>query len=432
MWYIADWQSTWIPDNRFCEPMKNRYLQFRMRYWIFCLLWMLPLLLVAGNMPVSAQETEPSSVVVIGSSTIQDNNRAAAKDLAVAAALDAAVEQAAISVFSPEALAQDFQRFSLVIRGKTDAFIDTYRILAESSVGNRYRVMLQATVSAGKLQEQLSGFRNRAATPATKPTVLFLLAEQNLDDLSPTYWWGENEGPVFTVAEQAMAEKMKAAGFEVVDHGNEVPDVTLEAAIVFQPDLDNRDAVDIGKSLNADYVVVGKAIVYQVPELDENEIPAFNATLTARIVGTETGEEISSVLETVVQKNPDPVTGSREALMAAGAMAGEKLAAEALSRWQARTPEVAGDRIALTVTGTRNLGNFIRFRRALSETPGVKDLRMDEMNPDEAVIQVAYEGNTRELAEALAMMSFRLFRIDIQDVTETYIRISLAPQTDTL
>ena len=406
--------------------MMMRMLKIRGWQW-GVILWVL---LAAVFPPVlPAREGPVETVNVIGTSFIQEQNIAEAREQAIADGLATAVNQVALDLVNPDSATADFQRFTSLLEETADNFVTTFKVLSETPSGETYRVMLQVTVAKEQLAQRLAVVSGPAPPEETGPsaTVLFLVSEQNLEDISPRFWWGEAETSVSSYAEEAMAEQIRAAGFEVVAHGNEVPDVALVGAIIFQPDLENRDALDIAKSFPADIVIPGKAIVYKVPETMDAEMPSFNATVTARALRVDTGEEIASVLETLVQQHPEDADGGLATLAAAGSRAGAQLASQIAPIWQQTVNPT--DRIELTVTGTRNLGNFIRFRKALTDTAGVRTVQMGDTQPDQAVIDVDYEGPAPVLAEALKPLQFQLFTVEIRAVSDQRLSVALVPKS---
>ena len=391
--------------------------------------WVLFWILMAAAFPraLPAQEGSAETVNVIGTSFIQEQNIAEAREQAITAGLASAVNQVALTLVSADSVTQDFQRFTGLLEENADAFVSTYKVLSENPSGDTYRVMLQVTVSTDQLKQRLAAVQTVSSDePAPRARVLFLISEQNLQDIAPRFWWGEEEIPSSSYAEETIAEQMSAAGFDVVAHGNEVPDVALEGAIIFQPDLDNREALDIAKSFSADIVIPGKAIVYKVPETMDEEMPSFNATVTARALRVDTGEEIASVLESVVQKHPEDADGGLATLTAAGSRAGAQLAAQIAPIWQQTVSPT--DRIELTVTGTRNLGNFIRFRKALADIAGIQTLQMRDTRPDQAVIEIDYQGPAQGLAESLQNLQFQLFNVEIRSVSGQRVAVGLVPK----
>ncbi len=388
--------------------------------------WMFWVFVAAFALPLNAQEGPSNTVNVIGNSPIQEQNIAEARERAILDGLASAVNQVALRLVPPDSVSQDFQQFTSLLEENADRFVSTYKVLSENPAGESYRVMLQVTVSVDQLKERLAAVQTVPSNEAvSQARVLLLISEQNLKDIAPRFWWGEREGPVSSYAEEAVAEQLRAAGFEVIEHGSDVPDVALEAAIIFQPDLDNREALDIGKSFLADIVIPGKAIVYKVPETLDEEMPSFNATVSARALRVDTGEEIASVFETVVRKYPEDADGGMATLMAAGAQAGEQLAAQIAPIWQQSVNPT--DRIELTVTGARNLGNFIRFRKALTEIAGVQSMQMRDTRPDQAMIEVDYQGPVQGLAETLRGLQFQLFNVEIRSLSDQRIEAALVP-----
>jgi len=81
--------------------------------------------------------------------------------------------------------------------------------------------------------------------------------------------------------------------------------------------------------------------------------------------------------------------------------------------------------IEIVVKGTRNLGNFVNFRRALKDIPDVKGIQLKEMQSNEAVIVVDYRGDAKKLAEALMLKTFESFGISITEVLEQRLNVEL-------
>lgn len=404
-----------------------------------------------------------NAFTVVATRKIEGRNIAQAKQEAVEAALSAAVDQAALSLFSSEAVARDFRSYSAAVAGKAERFIDSYRILGEASSGGTYRVMLQARVSLDQLQSSLSGFRPAGAPAAAapvsapeappeapaipgadeapaalspaapgmveavdRPKLLLLLSEQNINDPAPRFWWGENPGKPGAFAEAAIAKKAEASGYVVVDHSAAAPQIPFRVAIAYQPELNNRDAADIGRLLGADVVIVGKAIAYAISDTGAGGDPSYNATITMKAVLVQNGQEITSGFETAVRQGRSDIEGGREALTAAGIQAAGHLIPSIAAAWEniVRPSET----ITLTVSGTANLGNFVRFRQALRDLPGVIDLQILETSADAAIIAVRFEGNSADLRERLAANTFELFVIDVLSVSNKRLDIALVPK----
>ena len=168
----------------------------------------------ADDAAKSADKTAlPDIVTVIGSAPVIKDNMAKAKDAAIASGIIRAVEQASLGLVGPETLAGDFQKFSALVQGKAEDFVASYQVLAEGDFEKQYRVMLQVTVSADKLRTELGGIRpavpEKAQPENHMPKILFLVAEQNLENLSPRYWWARDAASASeTVSEPVLSRKM--------------------------------------------------------------------------------------------------------------------------------------------------------------------------------------------------------------------------------
>jgi len=419
--------------------MPNKFHQIILKFFIL-IFFLFPVSAIAQedvqvqDQPQDAAQIQPENniAIVIGTAVIQNKNTAKAREDAIASGMALSVEQIGLTLFSPDILAQNFPKFNSVLHGHAQDFIENYQVLAESEAGSIYRMMLKSTVSTELLKGKLSGFtaiqeEDQTKEDQNKTKILFLIAEQNLENISPEYWWGENKNPPAALTEQTMTDRMRAAGFAIIDHGNGPPDVDVVAAIIFQPDLDNLEAVNIGKVLNADIVIVGKAIVYKIMDTEDSEIPSFNATLTFRVLNPKTGEEITSLLETAVKKNADEIQGSKDALRSAGTAAAEKLAAR-ISKMVSKISQAEkqdSGRMELIITGIKNLGNFVRFRQMLSNAEGIGDIRLHEMKSNQAVISIDFKQSPQKLAETLSMQQFELFNIKIDQISEKRLNIEL-------
>lgn len=402
----------------------------------------------AASGSVSA-DAPPTSVTAaaMGEADIRDRNTASARRRAVADGMEAALRQAAFAAVGPESAGANLARFLDTLSGRAETLVESYRVLGTASAGNRLRVLVEATFPGETLRARLASFL-APVPPATdpevpvpeadgRPRVLLLMAQQDLEDISPEFWWGEGPGPDAVPAESALAEALRGAGLAVVEHGAEVPDVAVQGAIIFQPDLNDREALEIARSLNADLALVGKAIVYRTPDSDGEETPSFNATVTARVLRVETGEELDSVLETVVRAGGDSDAEGRAALAAAGEQAGRRLA-DALSGMAAAAPvpdeepatpaPVPAGGVEIRVSGAGNLGNFVRFRRSLTELEGVSDLQIRRMQGDEATLSVSYPDGADALAAALADRKFDLFSLSVRAEDLERLRVALVPR----
>jgi predicted metal-binding transcription factor (methanogenesis marker protein 9) len=88
----------------------------------------------------------------------------------------------------------------------------------------------------------------------------------------------------------------------------------------------------------------------------------------------------------------------------------------------------ASSPLALTVEGSSNLSNFVKFRKALGSISGVEGIQVREMKPNETTLLVTYRGTAQDLATALRQQSFDTFTLTVADPVEGALRVALAPK----
>jgi hypothetical protein len=103
----------------------------------------------------------------------------------------------------------------------------------------------------------------------------------------------------------------------------------------------------------------------------------------------------------------------------------EALSAAGLLREKAATGSA---RVALTVEGTGNLGNFVKFRKSLGGMAGIEGIQVQEMRPNETTLLVGYKGSAHDLASALTLQLYDAFTVTIVEAGDNSLRVALAPR----
>jgi hypothetical protein len=363
--------------------------------------------------------------VVIGTEPIAAENAITeARNQAITNSLVTAVGLAVADSLPVDAMVKRYETLNQQIYENPGQFVLDYKVLTESQQANRYRVMVQVTVSGERIQSELtqSGILQ---IQKPMPSVLFYISEQSLENPFPQYWWGRNMPYVNTPAETAMAETMREKGFRIVEHGPQVQ-LMVGQASADTPEIAVDEAVKLGLALHADVVVIGRTVAENANYMG-SDVRSYRGSIIARAYLTKTGKEIASVIKTTVTAAADQSAGSRVALQDVGSQSAGDLAALIDDAWQKEVP--AADRIDIQLTGTHNLANFVQFRRMLTSVSGVEDVQVKELKADDAALSVSYRGNPRELADALMLNAFETFSINIREVKPERLKIQLIPQT---
>lgn len=125
--------------------------------------------------------------------------------------------------------------------------------------------------------------------------------------------------------------------------------------------------------------------------------------------------------ETVIAKQHRVVVQATvNAKLVADRLAGAELAGA--------KPTVTASRLALTVEGSGNLANFVKFRKALGSIPGVEGIQVRDMKPNETTLLVAYKGDSKDLGAALTQQAFETFTLAVAEAGEGVLRVVMSPK----
>jgi len=357
----------------------------------------------------------------MGSGAIYKEDIASARSRAIVNSLATAVDLVAIELIPLETLISEFKGVNDILYNHTSEFIQDYKVLTEYLSENVYKVMVQAAVSVSKVEAALS----TAGVKIDKkelPKILFLIAEQSLEDILPQYWWGEDLSFSKGVAETALTDVMEGKGYVILNRQDDFTNMGGDE-ILNKPALTDTEAVRLGIRFEADVVIVGRSTAHRIPNTMGGTIKSFEGSVVLRALRTDTGEKVASRTENYVTTNTDETEGGKEAIAGAGSLAGAELTLQIVSGWEKVAQKHV--EVEILVKGTRNLGNFVNFRRALKDIPDVKGIQLKEMQPDEAVIVVDYQGDAKKLAEAMMLQTFESFGISITEVLEQRLSVEL-------
>lgn len=386
---------------------------------------LLAMLLVLVPVVSFCQEpVETQAYTVIGSSSVIKADIEKSRQLAIENGQVIAMSLAAGDLLPVEVRVKHFKTINSILYDRRDSFIDGYRVLTEGRFNKAYRVLAEVTVAVRRLKNELLSTGILSAGKTLLPSVLLLISEQNLEDLSPRYWWHAPGELQRTHSEETMKQVFVQRGFSVLDPAtvlSEHPD----AMIADQPDLTDAQVADIGRQLQADVVIVGRALVEVAANTMGAEIRTFKATLSVRAILVPDVESIGDISRSAMAINADRFVGARMALSSAATLTAEDLAGQLTTVWGTRQAQASS--VKIIVQGTANLGNFVNFRRVLSSLPGVKQVQIQNLAADSATLEVTWKGDARSLADTLIRQTFAGFGLSIGEVTPGSLQVRLNP-----
>jgi hypothetical protein len=384
----------------------------------------LAMVLMAFNTAQAQESATTKTYVVVGTAAMRGGNVSAAREKAISDSLVTAVALMTKELLKVESLVDNFSQLNELLFDQTSTFIQGYKVLTEAGRDKSYRVIVQATVSGKKISKKLTAAGILRASTSL-PSVLFLIAEQNLEQQSPMFWWSPLGSSFISISEAVMVERLQEAGFTIINHRGARNRPLVNWDDINKPDLTDLEAAELGAILKADVIVLGTSLASPSTNIMGSAMRSFNGTVTLRALRSDSAEPMLNLIRTSVAVSEDDAVGGREALVDAGAMAGPALAEELIIAWQkqAGRPSV----IEVVILGTNQLAHYVKFRKTLNTISGVEGIRVKEIKPNEATLMVEYIGKPQDLASALMQQNFKSFGINIFEVTPENLKVELIP-----
>jgi hypothetical protein len=391
------------------------------------------LVYICGVGPVawSQQAEETETLEVIGRGTISGGNVAKARDEAIADGLRNAVEQGVGLLIPSVSVVDNFQLLSDQVYSKADEVIHHYKVLAESQAGEHYRLVIQATLLAKVLQGKLQDLGVLTMDKGL-PSVLFLLSEQNIGQISPRYSWQQGPFSDFALTiERTLSRYMHEKGFFVVDNTT----VTTLGSDLGPEDVSSEltdgAAIELARKLNAEVVIVGQGSAHFSGNVSGSGVKTVEADLSVRAIRIDQGMVIGSSEKTRASVHANEMTAGTEALALAASDVAEDLSKQLVANWGKASGQPV--LVELVVGGIREYGDFVKFRTVLrDDIRSVKNVYLRAIKAGEAMMDVDIRGNTRMLADELMLKSFEGFGVSISEVDENRIRLELIRKQDVL
>ncbi|MFH0995817.1 MAG: hypothetical protein V1844_10020 [Pseudomonadota bacterium] len=373
----------------------------------------------------AARAEDPASlktVEAIGTVKIQGEKIVDAREAAISLGLAAAVDRAILELIPAESAAANFSAITELFYANVNQFVQGYKVLAESKGSGFYRVMVQASVSSGAIQKQLT-HAGIALGKKILPSILLMVSDQRLDSPDAQYWWGPG-GSVAAkpVAGSLLSRIFSEKGFGIVGREGVGGSEAL-ASLHQNSNPGNPQVAEIGARANADMVIAGSATLQRVPAALETDPKTVKIVMSLRVVRSGSGEELAAVEQTAVAPNAEDPAGIDQVLATLGKTAGEELSKQMASAWQKQVRKSAS--VELLIEGTSQLGNYSTFRSVLSKVSGVKNVQIKEMKADKSTLIVEYPNGARQLADALILKPFDGFSITIPEVTQNQMKVIL-------
>jgi hypothetical protein len=383
------------------------------------------LLLLCGSIPALAQQAQ--TITAEGVGAVVGGDRAIARDQAIQDALRKAVEQAVGILVSSETMVQNFQTLNDKIYTQTQGYVQNYRVLSETPGPNVHQVTIQATVAIGDLEKDLQalGF---LLGQVGKPRVMILVAEQQIGQVNFNYWWGTARGTQadLNVAENTIMDRFREKGFDIVDPQAQAGNIKIPPA--FQVvELSNQNAITLGKQVDAEIVIIGKALARTAGSIAGTAMKSIQANVSMRAIQIDNARILSSGNENSAAVHIDEVTAGSEAIKKASIKMSDKMMDDILKNFQKRVG--ASTLVQLTVTGLAGADDVRKFKTSvLGQVRGVEGIHERSFAENVAKMDVDIKGSAQTLSQEISRKTFPDFNVRVLRSSWNTLEVQVSPK----
>lgn len=375
--------------------------------------------LVLISEPLSAaQDSRMVTVITTGKRKITSSNLQQAEQSAVSDALNVAVQNAFATLVSKQILASNLAFYYNQVLANASNYIITYQVFGGMEHNGYYLVAVESSVDMVKLEKTLmdAGILN---ADNERPVLLFFIAEKTPSDLLPKSWWEKNPIPYQSLAEKVIIEQMIQDRFIVTGNDGLRPDPSAYN-ITFNSIYDVDAARDLGKKMNADLIIIGKADASEAINTMGQE-KTFDARISLEGYRVDSPEKVFTSQVQAVVKSEIQEEGSIQALLKAAGLSASDLSKKLNAHWARNTKK--DQPFDLTIKGKHFLPRFIALKQELKQMPGIRDMLPKEMGSNYAVMEISYKGSASDFADAVMLKTFDSFGLEFTEVTEALVTI---------
>lgn len=360
------------------------------------------------------------SLVTTGIAAIADNNIVTAQGKAITDAQQKALFQAVGTILTFDQINQQFPSLRQVLFNKAADYIESYKVLYDSTLGDRYQITLQSAVNRSKLEEYLIG--NQSLAPErTLPIILLMIAQRRLNQDFYTCWWSFiDPETALTPLDELVRSDLRQQGFEVIDHTHMIRQI---ASTNVYGCLDIKaDALQaVGKQFQADVIIIGNAEVEPAGERDrDTPATSVQASITARAVRIADGSGLAAVETYMPSSGENADAANNGAFRKAARTFAHQMGEQIALRW---TKENKGVLITtLSVSGITSYIDFSTFKNALKKgIPLIDTIVQKSTAATGALLELESSADTLALAQEIGNKRFEEFSISLKRIAPPLI-----------
>jgi hypothetical protein len=369
------------------------------------------------------------SVTAKGQAAIVNNDKAMARDKAIEDALRRAVEQVVGTMVTSETNTRDFQLLEDNIYTHSKGYVESYKIVSEKVEDNVYIVDIQAEVSSGKIEGKLKAI-GIAISRKGKPRVMFLIAEQNVGQETPSYWWGTTASVSdIGIVENTMINIFQKNGFTVIDRQAVSGKIKVKDAYRVAS-LTSDAAKSIANQTDAQIVIFGQAIAKSLGNQpigtspDSPKYPTASANISVRALNTDNGEIIATATGEHVYPHPSEISAGNNALKMAAEKVANQLIDGIMEKWNQELS--GGQMVSIDITGIDDPSFLSEFKNFLTQqVRGVQGVQIRKFKKPDASLDIDYKGKGQDLGLELSGKKIGKSVLEVTDMQQNSVKIKV-------
>ena len=291
------------------------------------------------------------------------------------------------------------------ILSRTQGYITRFTILGEEKAEGLYTVRLSATVSMDKIKNDLLAMEILLDS-MERPRLMILIKEE--------YIGMDNMG--MCLAETEMSSLLAAKGFDLVDSAQIEKIKSLDQsrqALAGNIAAAKRQGLDFGSQ----YVIVGKALVQDIGEAYPGSgLKSLQASLQLKVIQTQTGLLLGSILKNGISVHISPLTGAGKALQIAAQKAVDEYLVDTITN-SFQDFLNNGAPLKLHITGVTSFQKYKLVTSNIELIEKVVSSKKEGWNKTGGLLMLSlrFKGTSEELAGLMDGLSFGKNNLEVVD-----------------
>ena len=291
------------------------------------------------------------------------------------------------------------------IMSRTQGYITRLTVLEEGKKSDAFYVKIEAEVSLDKIKDDLLAMKILLDS-LERPKVMVLVEEAYID-MTPAG---------MRIAETELASLLASKGFDLVDKAQvEELKNRNQAKLALTGNI--AAATSLGLDLGAQYVVIGKALVQDIGEVyPDSGLKSLQASLQLKLIQTNTGLVLGSVVKNGVSVHISSVTGAATALRISAQKAVDEYLLDTITHsFQEYLNN--GAPIKLHITGVTSFKEYSAIAANIETLDRIVSSKKEGWNKAGGlvVLDLRFKGTSEELAELLDGLQLGTKRLEVTD-----------------